>query len=111
MTARDVDEVVLDEMIARLPPPKHSRETDPATEGLLNSYRLALSRFTRPVLKQGWELAASRLTFWTWPTPGEIASACREVASRMGQQDEWVQKATDLADAYTRRFMKTSSQA
>jgi hypothetical protein len=114
MSAEDVNELVIDPMVARLPPPKHIRGDDKAAEGLLNRYRGALAGFRRPILEEGWETAASRLTVWTWPTPGEVAEACMEAqrkAEREGRNDEWVQAAEDASYAYTKRFMKTSAVA
>lgn len=114
MSAKDVDEVVIDAMVARFPPPKHVREDDRAAGGLLNTYRKALSAFRRPILEQGWELVAARQKIWCWPLPSEIGEACMEAqrkAERSGEADAWVQRAQDRADEYVKRFMKTSAVA
>jgi hypothetical protein len=114
MSAEDVDELVIDPMVTRLPPPRHVRDNDAAVEELLDSYRHALCRFNRPTLEEGWRIASARLTVWTWPTPGEVAEACKEAlreAAREGDADAWVQHATDLSDQDVRRFMTTSAHA
>lgn len=115
--SEDVEEAVIKPMQALYPPPHHLRRNPEALQLALNTYRRALRRFDRPVLTQAWQRVAEQNEYWTWPKLSDLVRACERCereAHPPGIQSEgesWVEKATALADAYTRRFMEKSQTA
>jgi hypothetical protein len=113
MTGQAVEEAVITPMLAAFPAPSHVRGNRRATETLLDVYRRALERFDRPVLEKAWQQVAAEQNYWIWPMPEALVEACKALRieqARMAGED-WVEKATTLADAYTRRFMLTTQAA
>ena len=109
-----VREVILEPMCKLYPSSQHLRDNPKALSLALASYAKALARFDRATLRSGWDKLVAEQTFWCWPNPGEIAAACRQCEPRpKSPADEEMrkQKALELADAYTNRYMKTSHVA
>ena len=111
----DVDEVILRPMQAVYPCPQHLR-ADPAARALaLATYRRGLARYDRPALEYAWQRAAEGNEFWTWPKLADFVRACEHhraaVAPRPAPDGARVERANELAWAYTRRFMATSGVA
>lgn len=101
-------------MIATLPAPLHIRGDPPAIEMLLNVYRRALERFDRPVLDKAWQKAAEERDYWLWPLPETLVKAAEHfhrLAHPFDSAEAWVERATALADAAVKRFMRTSVHA
>lgn len=80
---------------------------------MLDLYRRALSRFDRPALEHAWQKVAAENEYCMWPKLPHIVRACeqfeRDAAAK--SNGDWVERATALADAYTRRFMLASQAA
>ena len=85
MTARDVDEAIIDPMVAIFPPPMHVRGCHEAALLLLDVYRKVLAGYPRAVLEQAWTKVAAENTYWIWPRPADIVQACRQIRARTGR--------------------------
>jgi hypothetical protein len=95
--------------------PADIRGNPEAVEERLRIYRHALERFDADILDRAWLKAAARQRYPQWPDCVDIVQAAEEFHSlkhpRVKVDDGWVEKATSMADSYTRRFMKTSAVA
>jgi hypothetical protein len=113
MTGQAVEEAVIAPMLAAFPAPRHVRGNRSATETLLDVYRRALERFDRPVLEKAWQKVAAEQNYWIWPMPEALVEACKALRIEQARTagEDWVGKATTLADAYIRRFMLTTQAA
>src|SRR5262249_34842145 len=81
----------------------------------LGVYRRALGRFERPVLEQAFQKASAENEYVMWPKCAALLTAAEHfhrLAHPHGRDaDAWVEKATQMVDAYVRRFMKASTYA
>jgi hypothetical protein len=106
-----IREAVIEPMLALYVPPSHLRHDGQAQEQALAAYQKALAGFDRDTLQRGWEKIVSHNTYWAWPTPAEIAQACRQCQPRPkppGEEEQRKEKALGMAEAYTAHYMKTS---
>lgn len=106
----DVQEAVLGPMLQLFPPPKHLRQPS-AIQIALVPYRRALERFDRPALDFAWQKAVEENAMWCWPTVHALVSQAEAYQRQHQASEAWVEKAQELTDAYTRRFMATSQTA
>jgi hypothetical protein len=113
MTNPAVEEAIIQPLLDTFPPPSHIRGKPAAIEALLNVYRRALDRFERTVLEQAWQKVAAEQTFWVWPLPETLVKAAKHFQGRTVPQepDDWVERATKMADSYARRYMLTTQTA
>jgi hypothetical protein len=113
MTGQAVEEAVIAPMLAAFPAPRHVRGNRSATDILLDVYRRALERYDRPVLETAWQKVAAQQDYWIWPLPEALAEACEALRIQQARTagEDWVGKATALADAYIRRFILTTQAA
>jgi hypothetical protein len=101
MSEDDAERAIIRPMCAMYPPPRH-----------LRAYRRALARFDRPVLEQAWQKVVERNPLWCWPKLAEIVQAAEQCHRQARPSaDDWVEKADEMADAYTRKFLKASAHA
>jgi hypothetical protein len=106
-----IREAVIEPMLALYVPPSHLRHDGQAQEQALAAYQKALAGFDRDTLQRGWEKIVSHNTYWAWPTPAEIAQACRQCQPRPkppSEEEQRKEKALGMAEAYTAHYMKTS---
>ncbi len=109
-----VREVILAPILDLYVPPPQVRYDRRARERALAEYTQALAPFSRSTLSKAWELVRETHELSIWPSPGVIARACRQCArqTQAPSQDEAKrQQALDLADAYTAKYMQTSTLA
>jgi hypothetical protein len=110
-----VEDAIIRPMLRAYQPPGYLKADRERAEAVLDIYRESLARFARPVLEQAWRRAAEQNGFWCWPTCDDIVKAAEHFHAlahpKIKPDDSWVEKATALADAYTRKFMKTSAVA
>ena len=111
----DVEEAVIAPLLAAFPPPTHLRGNRHAIDTALNVYRRALGRFERIVLEQAFQKAAAENEYVMWPKCSALLKAAehfhRLAHPQARDPDAWVEKADGMADAYVKRFMKTSAHA
>jgi hypothetical protein len=106
--ARDI---IIEPMLELYLPPLHLRQDAQAQERALAAYEKALAGFDRDTLQRGWNKVVAQQTYWVWPNPGTIAEACRQCQprpTRPSEEEQRREKALDMAEAYTARYMKTS---
>lgn len=110
MTAEDVETSII-RRLRLSQPPNYLKGNTEAIDQELDLFRRALACFSRDVLEQAWLEAASRNEYRCWPTCAAILTAAERLQPKQKPDDAWVEMAQALADAYTRRFMKTSAVA
>lgn len=109
--AQHVDKAVINPMRRRYRPPKNLREDEDALEDALDMIRRALLRFDKPVLEKAWQMAVERNEIECWPKLKSLVEAAEHfhrLAHRNDNADEWALRATEMADAYWRKFSKTA---
>ena len=112
MTAAAVQEYVLQPMLETLPAPLHLRGNKQAIETALQVYRRALSHFSAAILEQAWFKVAAENQYHMWPKCADLlAAALHFEKAAKGKNEQWLEAATALLDAYVNRFMKTSACA
>ena len=109
-----VRDIILKPMCELYLPPLHLRRDADAQERALAAYATALAPFNRDTLQRAWQKVLAEQTYWVWPNPGTIAEACRQCQPKPtppSDEEQRKEKAVQMADAYTARFMKTSHLA
>lgn len=93
-------------------PPKAIRGRPDAIKERLRVYLHALEPFDAQVLDKAWLKAAADHRFEQWPDCPDILRAAEHFHALAHpprkSDDSWVEKATALSDAYTRRYMQTT---
>jgi hypothetical protein len=114
MTAEDAT-ALLKRMQLAYDPPRALRGRPEAIRERLRVYQNALEPFDAEVLDRAWLKAAASQRYPQWPDCPDIVEAAEHFHAlahpKPKVDDSWVERATSLADAYTRRFMKTSAVA
>jgi hypothetical protein len=113
MSEEDVNDAIIKPMCRLYPPPRHLRGDEDILDAALGTYRRALARFDQKVLEAAWDRVVAQNAIWCWPKVADIVQAAEAVkgASRPELSEDWVERATRMADSYTRRYMQTTQAA